>query len=118
MKIGYIIAGHISLILGVIGIPTPLLPTTPFLLLAAFFYSKGSKKIHNWLLNHPRLGPPIEQWNKNGAISQKSKIIATILILINVSFPVFLIDLDPVIRIISGICGVGVILFILTRPTA
>lgn len=117
MKTLYILAGHICLLLGAIGIPTPILPTTPFLLLAAFFYSKGSEKFHKWLLEHPRFGPPIENWRKYGSISLKSKILAVSLVLINVSFPVFIIDVKPIVRIISAVCAVCVVTFISTRPT-
>ena len=64
--------------LGVIGIALPLLPTTPFLLLAALCFSRGSEKIHSWLLNHPTLGPPIHDWQTNRAISRRSKVVASL----------------------------------------
>lgn len=64
--------------LGVVGIVLPLLPTTPFLLLAALCFSRGSEKIHGWLLNHPTLGPPIHDWQSNRAISRRSKVVATL----------------------------------------
>lgn len=78
-RLGWAIAGVIALILGILGIPLPLLPTTPFLLLAAFCFSRSSKRLHDWLLNHPRLGPPIRDWNENGAIPMRAKIIATVM---------------------------------------
>lgn len=68
--------------LGVLGIALPLLPTTPFLLLAALCFSRGSKKIHSWLLNHPTLGPPIHDWQANRAISRRSKVVATLSMLV------------------------------------
>jgi uncharacterized membrane protein YbaN (DUF454 family) len=68
--------------LGVLGIALPLLPTTPFLLLAALCFSRGSEKIHRWLLNHPTLGPPIQDWQTNRAISRRSKVIATLSMLV------------------------------------
>ena len=77
-RLAWRIAGFIALLLGLIGIPLPLLPTTPFLILAAFCFSRGSKRIHDWLVNHPKLGPPIQDWRKHGAISNKGKGMAII----------------------------------------
>ncbi len=74
----WITLGWLSITLGVIGIFLPLLPTTPFLLLAAFAFSRGSEKLHNWLLNHPRLGPPIQAWQASGVIARRPKVYATL----------------------------------------
>ena len=70
------VAGAIALALGILGVPLPLLPTTPFLLLAAFCFSRGSERLHDWLVTHPRLGPPIHQWREHGAISRRAKALA------------------------------------------
>ena len=70
------VAGAIALALGILGVPLPLLPTTPFLLLAAFCFSRGSERLHDWLVTHPRLGPPIHQWREHGAISRRAKTLA------------------------------------------
>lgn len=72
-------AGILSLGLGLAGIPLPLLPTTPFLILAAFCFSRSSQRLHDWLVNHPKLGPPIRDWNEYGAIPLKAKILATVM---------------------------------------
>ncbi len=62
--------------LGTTGIVLPLLPTTPFLLLAAFLFAKSSERWHDWLLNHKHLGPYIHAWrNKSGlTVTQKLRI--------------------------------------------
>ena len=80
VRIFWAIGGLVSLVLGIIGIALPLLPTTPFLLLAAFCFTRGSERMNNWLLNHPTLGPPIVDWRDYGAISKKSKIWALVVI--------------------------------------
>jgi uncharacterized protein len=73
----YLTLGWIFLVIGMIGIVVPLLPTTPFLLLTAICFSKGSDRLHAWLLNHKVLGPPIKEWNSKGIIRLKYKILAT-----------------------------------------
>ena len=74
----YLCAGWMSLLLGLIGIPLPLLPTTPFLLLAAFCFARGSKRWHDWLMNHPTFGPPIHVWQEHRAISRPAKWMGTV----------------------------------------
>ena len=110
------VAGGVSLILGLIGIPLPLLPTTPFLLLSAFCFSQSSERLHNWLMTHPHLSPPIKNWQRHGAISIKGKIMAAISMLaaIAISYllgvPFYIIAIQ--IIILFCVCG-----FLFTRPS-
>ncbi len=76
----WIAAGLLALALGLLGIPLPLLPTVPFLLLAAFCFARGSNRLHDWLLAHPRLGPPIHDWRAHGAISMRAKATAALML--------------------------------------
>ena len=69
--------GWTSVALGILGIALPLLPTTPFLLLAAYSFSRGSDRLYMWLITHPTFGPPIEQWRQYRAISRRSKLVGT-----------------------------------------
>lgn len=73
----YICCGSIFLLIGIIGIFLPLLPTTPFLILTAICFNKGSEKFHSWLINHRVFGPPILDWQKNHVIKIKYKLLAT-----------------------------------------
>ena len=74
--------GWFFIALGLIGIALPLLPTTPFFLLAAICFSKGSEQIYCWLINHPTLGPSIINWREKRAITRRSKIVATLSMLV------------------------------------
>ena len=77
----YLLAGWISVVLGIIGIPTPLLPTTPFLLLAAFCFARGSQRWHDWLVNHHTLGAYITAFRdqKGLTVKQKWRVAASII---------------------------------------
>jgi len=79
-RFAWLLMGHISLLLGIVGVFLPLLPTTPFLLLASYGYSRGSPRFEAWLLGHPRLGPPIRDWRSHGVIRRRAKIVATVAI--------------------------------------
>ena len=79
MKTLYIVIGTISLALGILGIFLPLLPTTPFLLLTAALYFKGSSHLYNWLLNHRYFGPYIRNYRENKAIPLRAKIVSLVL---------------------------------------
>ena len=69
----YLIAGLVALALGAIGLFLPLLPTVPFIILAAFCFARSSQRLEAWLLAHPRYGPPIHAWRERGAISRRGK---------------------------------------------
>lgn len=69
---------YASLGLGIAGLLLPVLPTTPFVLLAVWAASRGSGRLHGWLLAHPQFGPLIENWQQHGAVSRKAKWLATL----------------------------------------
>jgi uncharacterized membrane protein YbaN (DUF454 family) len=76
-KSTYFTLGFLFLILAFIGAFLPLLPTTPFALLSAYFFSHSSERLHRWLLSLPILGPLIKNWEQHRIISLKAKINAT-----------------------------------------
>ncbi len=75
-----IACGFISVGLGIAGIFLPVLPTTPFLILAALCFSKSSPRFHAWLLDHPRLGPYVRDWQTHRVIRPRVKAMAVTLI--------------------------------------
>ena len=70
------LAGLLALVAGVIGIFLPLLPTTPFVLLSGFCFSRSSSRCERWLLSHPRFGPMIRDWRSSRAIPLRAKQLA------------------------------------------
>ena len=70
MRTLWLAVGLFFLGIGFLGVALPVVPTTPFLLLAAGSFAKSSPRLHGWLLAHPLFGPPIRNWEDNGAISR------------------------------------------------
>ena len=108
-------AGALALVLAIVGIALPLLPTTPFLLLSAFCFARGSERLHDWLVTHPRLGPPIRAWREHRAISTRAKQLAIIAIVAAFA-GAWLAGAAPTVLPIQAAVLVLVALFILTRP--
>ena len=107
--------GLLALALGAIGIFVPLLPTTPFLLLAAIAFANSSDRLHQWLLDHDTFGPLIKNWRRHGAISCNTKIvsvlsmIAIIAISLLMAVPTYVVVTQAVVLTASAT-------FIITRP--
>ncbi|MEG1634766.1 MAG: YbaN family protein [Rikenellaceae bacterium] len=89
LKSLYILLGTLSLILGVAGVFTPGLPATPLLLLSAYLYSKGSKKLHRTLLESNFLGRYITSYTKRGGMTLKAKINAIMFMWIMVTISTY-----------------------------
>ena len=106
----------VCLVFGMIGIVVPLLPTTPFLILAAYFFSRGSRRMHDWLINHAIFGPPIRVWRENRAVSTPAKTCAVIAIVLLFTLSLVL-DVPQWALVIEGIILSAVVLYLLTRPT-
>lgn len=115
MKVIWAVLGLICIALAMVGVILPLLPTVPFLLLAAFFFARSSERLHNWLLSHPTLGPPIEDWQARGAINPKAKKIATLSIVAVFGISL-VVGLKPAILIIQAVVLSCVLIFIWSRP--
>lgn len=113
----YNLAGIIALGLGILGIFLPVLPTTPFILLAAFCFSRGSERMHRWLLAQPVFGRLIRDWNEYRAIEPRAKKIATVMIVVGFSLLIAFVKVNLWVRSILVSIGVTVLAFIWTRPS-
>jgi len=78
-RVLWLAAGVVSLVTGLIGIMLPVLPTTPFVLLAAFCFSRGCDRCERWLLDHPRFGPLVRDWRERRAVPLRAKQFATVM---------------------------------------
>ena len=117
MRALWAIAGAMSLSLGAIGVLLPVLPTVPFILLAAFCFARSSEKLHDWLLTHRTFGPMIEDWQRRGAIGRRAKWAATVSVLAVFGLSLAL-RLSGHVLAIQAVTLGCVMLFIWTRPEA
>ncbi len=112
----WFVIGLIATACGIAGAVLPLVPTTPFLLLAAFAFARSSPRLHDWLVSHPVLGPPIENWRAHGAIAARVKVLAVIVMAVTLAASV-LAGLDSwIVLLQAGVMTLATI-FILTRPS-
>ena len=112
-----IVTGTLSLGLGIIGIFIPLLPTTPFLLLAAYCYFRSSKKLYNWLISNKLFGSYIRNYYEGLGIPLKVKLLSISFLWLTIGFSIYFIVSSLIIRIILIIIAVGVTLHILNIKT-
>ena len=111
----WLVIGILSLGCGIAGTVLPLVPTTPFVLVSVFAFAKSSPRLHNWLINHPKFGPLIQNWQQHGAIDRRTKTIAlTVMVLTPiVTWLIGASSLVVIIQIIVLSCSA---IFIVTRP--
>lgn len=107
--------GGLSVGLGAAGVVLPLLPTTPFMLLAAYCFARSSPRAERWLLNHPRFGPAIADWRAHGAISARAKRWAMLALVLTFALSLIL-RLPLWVLAVQGTALAMVALFLLTRP--
>ena len=109
--------GWFSVVLGVIGIFLPVMPTTPFLLLAAACFLRTSPKFYQWLVKHPKLGRFIVYYLDGKGMPVRAKIYILILLWFSICFTSFVVLDHPIVRIVLPTIGVLVSVYILRQPT-
>jgi uncharacterized membrane protein YbaN (DUF454 family) len=104
VRVFWLVIGILTLALGGLGVVLPLLPTTPFVLVAAFAFANSSDTLHQWLLDHNIFGPLIANWQRYGAISRSAKVLSLLSMV-----AAFVIAVQA---LVVGACS----LFIISRP--
>lgn len=117
MRFVWLGLGLASLALGGLGVVLPLLPTTPFVLLAAYCFAKSSRKLHAWLLDNRTFGKAIRDWHAHGAISRRSKAMSVFAMALSLAASIVL-KVDLAIIGLQSLVLSGAAAFILTRDTA
>ena len=112
----WLVGGGVALAVGIVGIFVPLLPTAPFVLLAAFCFSRGSERAERWLLEHRRFGPIVRAWRANRAVPLRAKQFASVAMTASALAASWL--LAPPWRWLPAVCCAAVALWLWRLPTA
>ncbi len=108
-------AGALALLTGFVGIFLPVLPTTPFVLLAAFCLSRSSSRAEHWLLNHPHFGPMVRDWRQRRAIPLRAKQLAWVMMTVSSVWAWW--AMPPLLRWLPGLVCLVVGVWMFRLPT-
>jgi uncharacterized membrane protein YbaN (DUF454 family) len=110
-------SGILSTALGVLGIFLPLLPTVPLLLLAAACFARSSPRCYTWLLDHPRLGPMVNDYLDGNGIPLRAKVWAILLLWTSISLSMLLLAPILPVKLTFFVVAIGVTVYLLRLPT-
>lgn len=109
----WLFAGGLSLALGIVGIVVPLLPTTPFVLLAAACFSRGSVRCERWLLTHRVFGPMVRDWRAHRAIPRRARQLAFVMMAFGSAWAAWRL---PTLRWLPALCCAAVAVWMARLP--
>ncbi len=110
--------GWFCVVVGLVGVVVPGLPTTVFMIVAAWAFSRSSERFQSWLVGHPRFGPAVTAWRERGAIPRRAKYLALATMTVSLAAIALLFAGSWVLPAAVGGIMVCVGLFIVTRPDA
>ena len=111
------VLGWVSFALGFVGVFVPVLPTTPFMLLALWCFSQSSQRFHDWLYGHRVFGPPLRQWHNHRVIPAPAKAVAAVFMLASLVYLFAYATVPAWARaLMTAVIAFGLV-FILTRPS-
>ena len=112
----FVVLGWVCIGLAVLGAVLPVLPTTPWVLLAAYLFARSSPRFHAWIMGHRFFGPMIRDWRSGLGITARTKAIAITTIVLSVGVSIWLVPIWWV-RLMLAAVMIGVPLYLLRQPT-
>ena len=110
--------GMVFVGIGIVGVFLPLIPTTEPLLLAAFFFARSSQRMHDWLLNHPRFGKFIRDFQAGRGIPMRTKVIAVVAMSATFTYTIVWVLPNLAWRLVTGLVWVWGLWYVLHLPTS
>ena len=114
----FVVAGSLSLVLAVLGMFLPLLPTTPLLLLAAGCYARGSNKFHHWLIHHPWFGDTIRRYQAGEGIPRRARNKTLLILWVTLMVSAWVVRQKPWLWGVLAVVGMGVSTYLMRLPLA
>ena len=112
----YLALGWTCLGLGMVGLFLPVMPTTVFILVAAWAFARSSPALHQWLREHPRFGEALIAWEQHRAMPRRAKRTALLMLALSYAFTAWLLGPLAPASIIAGVCIVAVAVYIVRLP--
>lgn len=113
----FLISGIFFVLLGIIGLLLPLVPTTPFLLVATFCFSRSSERLHQYLLNNRWFGHYIRNWEEHGIIPLKAKLFASSMMLIMISYPLLFLSFHYGLKALAAATVIFALWYVWSKPS-
>ncbi len=113
----FLALGTVALVLGVLGIFLPLLPTTPFVLLAAACYARGSRRFYAWLLAQRTFGPIVHEWQHHRSIPYRTKLTAVVLMSLTLGTSIVFFVKPVWLKVALAAMGVGLAVWLYRMPS-
>lgn len=117
MRLLFVTLGTLFVFLGIAGALLPVLPTTPFMLLAAACYARASSRFYNWLLNNPTFGPAILEWRRHRSIPWRVKLTAIALMATTMSFSIVFFVPWPELQVALALFGLLLATYLYRIPS-
>jgi uncharacterized membrane protein YbaN (DUF454 family) len=117
VRLLYLAVGLVSLAVGVAGIVLPLVPTTPLVLLAAYCFTRSSRRLHGWLIGHPRFGRYVSDFESGRGIPRRVKLTAIVLASLAFGFGFYVVSGNAVAVVALAIVAATAMTVVLRVPT-
>ncbi|HSP81358.1 MAG TPA: YbaN family protein [Myxococcaceae bacterium] len=116
-RLVFLTLGFLCVGLGVLGAFLPLLPTTPFLLVALWAFSRSSRRFHHWLYTHPRFGPRLQAWHEHGVVPVRVKVTSLSAMVVSFSLMAFVARVRWPVLVAAGALMLVGATYVLSRPS-